>query len=228
MLSVQNVFYRPKDKLSEADQKKQKFSQPEGDHLTLLCVYNSWKAAGFQDKWCFDNYIQYKTMQKAQDVRRQLIEIMDRCKIQIQSCGKDFTKVRKAITAGFFRNVAKKHMTEGYKKLTDNTVVFMHPSSSLFQRQPQWVIYHDLVLTTKEYMREVSLVDPKWLIELAPNYYKTLSGHELGRKRKGDKIEPLHKKFEDKDAWRLSSITRSYRNGRGFGSSAHGGFKSRR
>ncbi|KAI3649202.1 hypothetical protein MP228_007056 [Amoeboaphelidium protococcarum] len=228
MLSVQNVFYRPKDKLSEADQKKQKFSQPEGDHLTLLCVYNSWKAAGFQDKWCFDNYIQYKTMQKAQDVRRQLIEIMDRCRIQIQSCGKDFTKVRKAITAGFFRNVAKKHMTEGYKKLTDNTVVFMHPSSSLFQRQPQWVIYHDLVLTTKEYMREVSLVDPKWLIELAPNYYKTLSGHELGRKRKGDKIEPLHKKFEDKDAWRLSSITFSYRNGRGFGSAAHGGFKSRR
>lgn len=30
MLSVQNVFYRPKDKQAQADQKKAKFHQPEG------------------------------------------------------------------------------------------------------------------------------------------------------------------------------------------------------
>ena len=34
--------------------------------------------------------------------------------------------------------------------------VFIHPSSAIFQHQPQWVVYHELVLTTKEYMREVS------------------------------------------------------------------------
>lgn len=33
--------------------------------------------------------------------------------------------------------------------------MFIHPSSALFQHQPQWVVYHELVLTTKEYMREV-------------------------------------------------------------------------
>jgi ATP-dependent RNA helicase DHX8/PRP22 len=35
-------------------------------------------------------------------------------------------------------------------------VVYIHPSSSLFNRAPEWLIYHELVLTTKEYMREVS------------------------------------------------------------------------
>ncbi len=37
------VFYRPKGKEMEADQKKSKFHQPEGDHLTNLAVYEAWK-----------------------------------------------------------------------------------------------------------------------------------------------------------------------------------------
>ena len=44
---------------------------------------------------------------------------------------------------------------EGYKTVADQTPVFIHPSSALFQRQPDWVVYHELVLTSKEYMREV-------------------------------------------------------------------------
>ncbi len=38
MISVQNVFYRPKEKAAIADQKKAKFHQAEGDHMTLLQV----------------------------------------------------------------------------------------------------------------------------------------------------------------------------------------------
>ena len=49
MLSVQNVFYRPKDKQQLADQKKAKFNQAEGDHITLLAVYNSWKNNKFSN-----------------------------------------------------------------------------------------------------------------------------------------------------------------------------------
>ena len=44
---------------------------------------------------------------------------------------------------------------QGYKTVVEQTPVFIHPSSALFQRQPDWVIYHELVLTSKEYMREV-------------------------------------------------------------------------
>ena len=44
---------------------------------------------------------------------------------------------------------------QGYKTVADQTPVFIHPSSALFQRQPDWVVYFELVLTSKEYMREV-------------------------------------------------------------------------
>ena len=41
MLNVQNVFYRPKEKQQVADQRKSKFHQAEGDHLTLVIDYLS-------------------------------------------------------------------------------------------------------------------------------------------------------------------------------------------
>lgn len=66
LLSVQNIFYRPKDKQELADQKKSKFHQPEGDHLTLLAVYNSWKNHKFSHPWCFENFVQIRTLKRAQ------------------------------------------------------------------------------------------------------------------------------------------------------------------
>jgi ATP-dependent RNA helicase DHX8/PRP22 len=72
------LCYRPKDKQALADQKKAKFNQPEGDHLTLLSVYNSWKNNKFSNAWCYENFVQIRTLKRAQDVRKQLLGIMDR------------------------------------------------------------------------------------------------------------------------------------------------------
>ena len=41
----------------------------------------------------------------------------------------------------------------------------IHPNSSLFQEQPRWVIYHELVFTTKKFMRQVS--GPQFLFHLS-------------------------------------------------------------
>jgi ATP-dependent RNA helicase DHX8/PRP22 len=83
MLSVENPFYRPKEKASQADAKKAKFFQPEGDHLTMLAVYQAWAASKFSNPWCFENFIQARSMKLAQDVRKQLVAIMDRYKVLI-------------------------------------------------------------------------------------------------------------------------------------------------
>ena len=58
MLSVQNVFYHPKEKHDQADSKKAKFHQPEGDHLTLLTECTGWKVSQiFENPWCHTNFI---------------------------------------------------------------------------------------------------------------------------------------------------------------------------
>ncbi|KAF7239034.1 ATP-dependent RNA helicase DHX8 [Varanus komodoensis] len=126
------------DKQALADQKKAKFHQTEGDHLTLLAVYNSWKNNKFSNPWCYENFIQARSLRRAQDIRKQMLGIMDRHKLDVVSCGKATVRVQKAICSGFFRNAAKKDPQEGYRTLIDQQVVYIHPSSALFNRQPEW------------------------------------------------------------------------------------------
>lgn len=212
MLSVQNVYYRPKEKAEQADQRKARFHQNEGDHLTLLCVYNSWKNNNFSSAWCFENFVQHRSLKRAQDIRKQMLGIMDRHKLDVVSCGKNTAKVQRAICSGFFRNVAKRDPQEGYRTLVDSQVVFVHPSSAIYQRQPDWLVYHELVFTTKEYMREVCAVDPKWLVEFAPSFFKFGNPTKLSKHKKEQKVEPLFNKYEDPKEWRISQLKKPYYN----------------
>jgi len=204
MLQVQNVFYRPRDKQALADQKKSKFHQPEGDHLTLLEVYKAWAQNKFAPSWCFENFVQNRTLRKAQDVRKQLITHMDRYKFEIVTAGKDYNRVRKAICAGFFRHACKRDPQEGYRTLVDHQQVYIYPGSSIYQKNPDWIIYHELVFTTKEYLRECCTIEPYWLVELAPNLFKKADDTKLSRRKQRERIEPLYNRYEEPNMWRLS------------------------
>ncbi|TWU77293.1 DEAH-box ATP-dependent RNA helicase prp22 [Metarhizium rileyi] len=218
MLSLQGaVFYRPKEKQTQADQKKVKFHDPHGDHLTLLNVYNSWKQNAYSNPWCFENFIQARSMRRAKDVRDQLVKIMERYKHPIVSCGRHTDKVRRAMCSGFFRNAARKDPQDGYKTLTEGTPVYLHPSSALFGKQAEWVIYHDLVLTTKEYMHCTSSIEPKWLVEAAPTFFKVAPSDKLSKRKQAERIQPLYNKFAGEDDWRLSAQRRGGRGGGGGG-----------
>ncbi|MCJ1358187.1 MAG: DEAH-box ATP-dependent RNA helicase prp22 [Icmadophila ericetorum] len=215
MLSVQTVFYRPKEKQQQADQKKAKFHDPHGDHLTLLNVYNSWKQSKFSNPWCFDNFIQARNMRRAEDVRKQLVTIMQRYKHPVISCGRNTMKVRQALCSGFFRNAARKDPQEGYKTLIEGTPVYMHPSSALFGKPSEHVIFHTLVLTTKEYMNCTTAIEPKWLVEAAPTFFKVAATDRLSKRKKAERIQPLHNRFAGEDDWRLSAQKRQGRGGGG-------------
>ncbi|KAG6428601.1 hypothetical protein SASPL_112853 [Salvia splendens] len=204
MIQTGNIFYRPREKQAQADQKRAKFFQPEGDHLTLLAVYEAWKAKNFSGPWCFENFVQSRSLRRAQDVRKQLLSIMDKYKLDVVSAGKNFAKIRKAIGAGFFFHAARKDPQEGYRTLVENQPVYIHPSSALFQRQPDWVIYHELVMTTKEYMREVTVIDPKWLVELAPRFFKVSDPTKMSKRKRQERIEPLYDRYHEPNSWRLS------------------------
>ncbi|KAL8920039.1 MAG: hypothetical protein Q9208_006494 [Pyrenodesmia sp. 3 TL-2023] len=219
MLSVQTVFYRPKEKQQQADQKKSKFHDPHGDHLTLLNVYNGWKQSKFSNPWCFENFIQARSMRRAQDVRQQLVNIMERYKHQVVSCGRNTMKVRQALCSGFFRNAARKDPQEGYKTLIEGTPVYMHPSSALFGKPAEHVIFHTLVLTTKEYMHCTTAIEPKWLVEAAPTFFKVAPSDKMSKRKKAETIKPLYNRFAGEDDWRLSAQKRQ---GRGASSGTWG------
>ncbi|TDG45206.1 hypothetical protein AWZ03_008361 [Drosophila navojoa] len=173
MLSVNSaIFYRPKDKIIHADTARKNFNHMHGDHLSLLQVYNQWAETDYSTQWCYENFIQYRSMKRARDVREQLVGLMQRVEIDMVSCLPETINVRKAATAGYFYHVARLSKGGNYKTIKHNQTVMIHPNSSLFEELPRWVLYHELVFTSKEYMRQVIEIESKWLLEVAPHYYK--------------------------------------------------------
>ncbi|CAH2355664.1 pre-mRNA-splicing factor ATP-dependent RNA helicase-like protein Prp2p [[Candida] railenensis] len=184
-----NLFYRPKDKREAADKRKEKFHREEGDHFMLLDIWNEWVDVGYSNQWCQDNFLQYKTLKRVKDVREQLKRQCIRAGIsdettEVSKMSKKNNKIiqiQKALTSGFFPNVARlSKMGDSYRTLKKNQVIYIHPSSSLFSQKPppKLLLYHELVLTSKEFMRNCMTIDVSWLGELAPHYYneKELDG----------------------------------------------------
>ncbi|MCL7033801.1 hypothetical protein MKW94_025412 [Papaver nudicaule] len=178
MIQTGNIFYRPseEEEQEEADQKRAQFLHPEGDHLTLLAVYEAWKANNFSAPWCFENFVQPRSLRRVQD-------------LGIVSAGKNSTIVRRAIAAGFFFHAAKKDpQAGGYRTILQNQQVYIHPSSALYHIQPDWVVYQGLFLTNNEYcMHEITVIDPKWLAEFAPRSFKTADSFKMSKRKRQDK-----------------------------------------
>ncbi|XP_072703993.1 pre-mRNA-splicing factor ATP-dependent RNA helicase DHX16-like isoform X5 [Ciconia boyciana] len=188
MLSVNNaIFYRPKDKVLHADSARLGFHLPGGDHLVLLNVYSQWVASGHSLQWCYEHFVQARSLRRARDVREQLEGLMERVEVAPSSCAGDYALVRKAITAGFFYHTAR--LTRGgYRTVKHQQTVFIHPNSSLFEEQPRWVLYHELVFTTKEFMRQVIEIESAWLLEVAPHYYQAKELEDASARKMPKKV----------------------------------------
>ncbi|XP_044529695.1 pre-mRNA-splicing factor ATP-dependent RNA helicase DHX16 [Gracilinanus agilis] len=188
MLSVNNsIFYRPKDKVVHADNARVNFFLPGGDHLVLLNVYTQWVESGYSSQWCYENFVQLRSLRRARDVREQLEGLLERVEVGLSSCQGDYTRVRKAITAGYFYHTARLTRS-GYRTVKQQQTVFIHPNSSLFEEQPRWLLYHELVLTTKEFMRQVLEIESGWLLEVAPHYYKARELEDPNAKKMPKKV----------------------------------------
>lgn len=178
LLSVPQIFVRPASARKRADEMKNLFSHPDGDHLTLLNVYHAFKSADAQanpKQWCHDHFLSLRALQSADNVRDQLRRIMEREEIELVSTSfedkKYYENIRRALVAGFFMQVAKKEgSSKAYITVKDNQNVLLHPSTVLNQ-DAEWLVYNEFVLTTKNYIRTVTTVKPEWLLDIAPNYY---------------------------------------------------------
>lgn len=211
LLSVPNVFVRPASARKRADEAKMIFAHPDGDHLTLLNVYEAFQSdEAFNlglHQWCRDHFLSYRSLTSAKSVRSQLRRIMERHDIELNSI--DFndpsywTNIRKALAAGFFMQVAKKKSgNKGYLTIKDNQEVLIHPSTVLASEN-EWVIYNEFVLTSKNYIRTVTNIKPDWLVEIAPKYYNLdhfqKGDVKLSLERVIDRVETMKKLEKKKD-----------------------------
>ena len=199
MLSVPNVFVRPRDKASQADAAKEKFVHTDGDHMTLLNVFHAfkeWQSRGEEKEMTYNNWLNLRSLKSADSVREQLGRICKRLNVNLTSTPYNdrnyYVNIRKAVVSGYFMQVAHLERNGLYLTVKDNQSVSLHPSCCL-DNKPEWVLYHEFVLTTKHYIRTVIDIDGAWLIDVAPHYFD-LSNFPLGDARRA--LERLYLKRE--------------------------------
>ncbi|KAJ3333928.1 putative ATP-dependent RNA helicase dhr2 [Blyttiomyces sp. JEL0837] len=164
------------DKREEAAEAKRKFVNYEGDHLTLLNVMKGYQSVSGDLDWCTENFISRRAIRNALEIRSQLVDFCKGLGVDYQSSNEsEVEPILQSFLHGFFQNVAVLQQDGSYKTFTTKQVCHIHPSSVLFGKKLPLIMYHELVQTSRQYMRNVSAIATPWLQKAGGHYFSIQS-----------------------------------------------------
>lgn len=186
MLSAPSCFVEPPAAMShEAVQCHRKFQHPEGDHFTLINIYNAYKQNQREqylttEKWCQDYFLDHSALRTADSIRSELTDTLNRIELPISepSFGTKTNthNIKRALLAGFFMQIARDVDGSGnYFILAHKHMAQVHPHSCYGAQShklglPEWVVFNEYILSENR-MRIVSEISPQAFIEIAPLYF---------------------------------------------------------
>lgn len=178
MLQVQSVFSKPVTGQGQIKARvaKRNFEVAEGDLIGLLNVYSAFVEERTKE-FCGRNFLVYKNLKRAHEIKTQLTNfIQNKIGLPILSCNRNVELICRCITHGFFPNAAYLHHSGSYRTVRGDTVLNVHPMSTLYTlQQPNWVIFCELMHTTKLFMKDLTVIRQEWLPEIAPHYYHKIT-----------------------------------------------------
>ncbi|THH10855.1 hypothetical protein EW145_g1061 [Phellinidium pouzarii] len=169
MTSVQDVFIIPEGGAGAlAELERRKFTAEEGDHLTLLNVYNAFTKYGKSSGWCRSHSLSFRTLSRAVSIRSQLKKFMQRFNLPLESCEGDAKRLRRCLVSGYWRNGARWVADGTYRSVRGDMILHVHPTSVLFTRKPRsgWVVFHEMEETKKTQIRALTEIDPECTVFL--------------------------------------------------------------
>lgn len=184
-----NIWFHHEGEKKSMETARRKFAVEEGDHLTLLNVYQAFVTKGRKEaKFCHENFLNYKAMTKAVSIRAQLKRYLERFGINVEETlsanankqplavggGADKAEqIRRCLTTGFFAHAARMQPDGTFRNVAGGTVLHAHPSSLMFNRKADWVLFHEVMETgNKIFIRDITKIEKNWLVEYAPEFYK--------------------------------------------------------
>ncbi|KAG8498627.1 hypothetical protein CXB51_005193 [Gossypium anomalum] len=202
MLSAETNLLPGRSKNNEKKRKYPPLELPDGsgfgDHIQLLQIYECWDENDYDIGWCKDYDLQVRGMMFVKEVRKQLSQIMQKIAKgssdvlvnQNQKRRQSYRNLRKALSIGFASQLAERmRHHNGFRTLGFKPqLVQVHPSSVLKPDDdglyPNYVVYHELIATSRPYMRNVCAVERQWVLPILEKLDKLdvrkLSGGGLG------------------------------------------------
>ncbi|XP_055004008.1 probable ATP-dependent RNA helicase DHX40 isoform X2 [Boleophthalmus pectinirostris] len=212
MLSVENIFIRPghPEKQKEADQRHRELASKSGgmnDFATLLSIFQMCKSSEKPSAWCKENWIHWRALKSAFSVETQLREIFlrlqQRSDFPVESFdGNKNELFRRCLCAGYFTNVARRSVGKAFCTMDGHgSMVHIHPSSALFENEKDldWVMFYDVLVTSKVYIRTVCPIRYEWVKDLLPKLHE-VDVYELSNVAREEVTEEEMAKWENKEA----------------------------
>ncbi|KNB11165.1 hypothetical protein FOXG_20473 [Fusarium oxysporum f. sp. lycopersici 4287] len=179
-----SVWFSHEGEKKKMETSRRKFAVDEGDHLTLLNAYQAFVTKGRKEaKFCHENNLNFKSMSRAVSIRAQLKRYLERFSINIdetlagqaspEANVKKAEQIRRCLTSGYFAHAARMQPDGTFRNVEGNMVLHAHPSSLMFNRKADWVIFHEAMETgSKIFIRDVTKIEKGWLLEYAPEFYQ--------------------------------------------------------
>lgn len=149
MVSLQgSVWVQGDGDKRSAESTRRKFAVEEGDHLTYLNVYQAFITKGKKDaKWCRDNRLNYRSLQRAVSVRAQLKRYLERFGMMTEESlssshwqadpSRQAELIQRCLTTGYFAHAAKMQPDGTFKPVSGGLTLHAHPSSLMFVSIPR-------------------------------------------------------------------------------------------
>jgi len=178
-----NIWIQHEGEKKKTESARRKFATEEGDHLTLLNVYQAFVTKGRKEsRFCHDNLLNFKAMARAVSIRAQLKRYLERFGLNVDeslaahsaAAANRAEQIQRCLTAGYFAHAARMQPDGTFRNVSGTTVLHAHPSSIMFNRKADWVIFHEVMETaSKTFIRDITRIEKPWLLEYAPEFYKT-------------------------------------------------------
>ncbi|WP_176507882.1 MULTISPECIES: ATP-dependent RNA helicase HrpA [Pseudomonas] len=192
-LSVQDPRERPPERQQAADQAHAQWKDADTDFAALV---NLWR--GFEEQrqaltasplrnWCRKNFLNYLRLREWRDAHRQLSLICRELQLTVNKEPSDYQKVHKAILSGLLSQIGQKTEEGDYQGARQRRF-WVHPSSGIGRKRPQWVMAAELVETTKLYARMVARIEPDWIEPLATHLIKKNHFEPHWEKKRGQVV----------------------------------------
>jgi len=192
-LSVQDPRERPPERQQAADQAHALWKDPDSDFAALV---NLWR--GFEEQrqaltanplrnWCRKHFLNYLRLREWRDAHRQLALICRDLQLTVNKEPADFPRMHKAILSGLLSQIGHKTEEGDYQGARQRRF-WIHPSSGIGRKRPQWVMAAELVETTKLYARMVAKIEPDWIEPLATHLIKKNHFEPHWEKKRGQVV----------------------------------------
>ncbi|KAI9901660.1 hypothetical protein N3K66_003477 [Trichothecium roseum] len=178
-----SVWFHHDGERKKMETSRRKFAVEEGDHLTLLNAYQAFTTKGKKEaKFCHENHLNYKSMTRAASIRAQLKRYLERFNINVDESLAGEPKqdpillaehIRRCLTSGYFAHAARMQPDGTFRTVDGGMELHAHPSSLMFNRKADWVIFHEIMETGgKTFIRDITKIEKGWLLEYGSQFYQ--------------------------------------------------------